>query len=113
MGSLASSRTSIDEHAPELAAGHVPIQRLNRTEYALAVQDLLGVEIDAEEVPAERNRGRRLHEHRRRALSVSPAFLEQYISVARTVARLAIGEEIPKLASAYFPPPRRRSRRIR
>ena len=95
---------SIDEHAPELAAGHVPIQRLNRTEYALAVQDLLGVEIDAAkylpneiEVDGFTNIAA--------ALSVSPAFLEQYISVARTVARLAIGEEKPKLASAYFPPP--------
>ena len=103
-GLVSFIEASIDEHAPELAAGHVPIQRLNRTEYALAVQDLLGVEIDAAkylpneiEVDGFTNIAA--------ALSVSPAFLEQYISVARTVARLAIGEEKPKLASAYFPPP--------
>ena len=30
-------------------AGHVPIQRMTRTEYGIAVKDLLGVEIDAED----------------------------------------------------------------
>jgi hypothetical protein len=39
------------------------------------------------------------------ALSTSPAFLEQYVSVARAVAHLAVGTANPKLASAYFPPP--------
>src|SRR5690606_3975423 len=39
------------------------------------------------------------------ALSVSPAFLEQYVSVARHVAHQAVGEAQPKIASAYFPPP--------
>ena len=35
-------------------AGHVPIQRLTRTEFATAVNDLLGVELDAEKLlPAE------------------------------------------------------------
>jgi Protein of unknown function (DUF1592)/Protein of unknown function (DUF1588)/Protein of unknown function (DUF1585)/Protein of unknown function (DUF1595) len=34
---------------------------------------------------------------------VSSAFLEQYVSVARAVARLAVGEQ--KLASASYPPP--------
>src|SRR5688572_3151097 len=29
-------------------AGHVPIQRMTRTEYGIAVKDLLGVEINAE-----------------------------------------------------------------
>src|SRR5258707_776277 len=29
-------------------AGHVPIQRMTRTEFGIAVKDLLGVEIDAE-----------------------------------------------------------------
>jgi hypothetical protein len=103
-GLVSLIETAIDDNAPDVSAGHVPIHRLNRTEYALAVQDLLGVEIDAAkylpneiEVDGFTNIAA--------ALSVSPAFLEQYISVARTVARLAVGEEKPKLASAYFPPP--------
>ena len=52
-------------------AGHVPIHRLNRTEYALAVQDLLGVEIDAAKYLPNEDRGRRFHEHRRRALRIA------------------------------------------
>ncbi len=39
---------SLDEATGAAVAGHVPIQRLNRTEYANAVKDLLAVEIDPE-----------------------------------------------------------------
>jgi len=85
-------------------AGHVPVQRLNRTEYALAVHDLVGVTIDPEEfLPTEIEVDG--FSNIAAALSVSPAFLEQYVSVARTVARLAVGESKPKLASTWFPPP--------
>jgi hypothetical protein len=82
----------------------VPIHRLNRTEYTAAVKDLLGVEINAGDyLPTEIEVDG--FTNIAAALSVSPAFLEQYISVARTVARLAVGEPVPKLASAYFAPP--------
>ena len=95
---------SIDAGNDAPYAGHVPIQRLNRTEYAATVKDLLGVEIDAEQyLPTEIEVDG--FDNIAAALSVSPAFLEQYISVARKVARLAVGEPVPKLASAYFPPP--------
>ncbi|HXS78623.1 MAG TPA: DUF1592 domain-containing protein, partial [Gammaproteobacteria bacterium] len=39
------------------------------------------------------------------ALSVSPAFLEQYVTAARHVAHLAVGESTPKVSSVSFPPP--------
>jgi hypothetical protein len=95
---------AIDDGSDAPKAGHVPIQRLNRTEYAMAVKDLLGVEINPEEyLPTEVEVDG--FTNIAAALSVSPAFLEQYISVARTVARLAVGEPAPKLASTYFPPP--------
>ncbi len=85
-------------------AGHVPIQRLNRTEYATAVHDLVGVEIDAAEfLPAEIEVDG--FDNIAAALSVSPAFLEQYISVARHVAHVAVGEPVPKVTSISFPPP--------
>ena len=46
--------SSIDESSEAPVAGHVPVQRLNRTEYANVVKDLLAVEIDPEEyLPAE------------------------------------------------------------
>jgi hypothetical protein len=93
------------DHAPGIPkAGHVPIQRLSRTEYAAAVRDLLAVDIDpAEYLPTEIEVDG--FTNMAAALGTSPAFLEQYLSVARTVARLAVGEPEPKLASTYFPPP--------
>lgn len=95
---------SIDRESHGPRAGHVPVQRLNRTEYAIAIKDLLGVEINPEEyLPTEIEVDG--FTNIAAALSVSPAFLEQYISVARRVARLAVGEPTPKLASVYFPPP--------
>jgi len=95
---------SIDKSAPAHRAGHVPMQRMTRTEYAAAVQDLVGVDIDpAQYLPTEQEVDG--FDNIAAALSVSPAFLEQYLSVARRVAHLAVGESKPKLASAYFPPP--------
>ena len=92
--------------APELPrAAHVPIQRMSRTEYAAAVRDLLAVEIDpAEYLPTEIEVDG--FTNMAAALSVSPVFLEQYVGVARAVARLAVGQPQSKLASAHFSPPR-------
>jgi hypothetical protein len=94
---------SID-NAPRAAAGYVPAQRLSRSEYASAVKDLLDVDIDpAEYLPAEIEIDG--FTNIAAALSVSPAFVEQYVNVAGTVAHLAVGEPTPKVATAYFPPP--------
>jgi mono/diheme cytochrome c family protein len=95
--------SALDRAAPK-TAGFVPVQRLNRTEFAQAVKGLLGVEIDpAEHLPTEIEVDG--FTNIAEALSVSPAFLEQYVNVASTVAHLAVGEPVPKIATAYFPPP--------
>jgi hypothetical protein len=95
---------TIDRTAVIPRAGHVPIQRLNRTEYASAVKDLIGVEIDpAEFLPAEIEVDGL--DKIAAALSVSPAFLEQYVTAARHVAHLAVGEPVPKIMNVSFPPP--------
>src|SRR5207302_8501405 len=39
------------------------------------------------------------------ALTVSPAFLEQYVNAARMVSRMAVGKPAPELVKASFPPP--------
>ena len=91
-------------------AGHVPIQRMTRTEYTTAVNDLLGVELDAEELlPAEIEVNG--FDNIAAALSVSPAFLDQYVAAARVAARLAVGESVPKVASAHYPQPKAAIRR--
>jgi mono/diheme cytochrome c family protein len=85
-------------------AGHVPIQRLTRTEYGAAVNDLLGIELDAESLlPAEIE----VHgfDNIATALSISPAFLDQYVAASRLAARIAIGQASPTLTSAYYPQP--------
>src|SRR5688572_4874326 len=85
-------------------AGHVPIQRLTRTEFGAAVNDLLGIELDAESLlPAEIE----VHgfDNIAAALSISPAFLDQYVAASRVAAKMAVGEAKPKLASAYYPQP--------
>jgi Protein of unknown function (DUF1587) len=102
-GLIASLERGIDEHAPQ-HAGYVPAQRLNRTEYAVAVKALLDVDIDPEEyLPAEIE----IHgfSNIAAALSTSPAFVEQYVTAASAVAHLAVGEPKPKVASAYFSAP--------
>src|SRR5438552_1948093 len=85
-------------------AGHVPMQRMTRTEYATAVNDLLGIELDAKQLlPAEIEVNG--FENIATALSVSPAFLDQYVAAARVAARLAVGESVPKVGSATYPQP--------
>jgi cytochrome c553 len=85
-------------------AGHVPIQRMTRTEYGIAVKDVLGVEIDAESLlPTEIEVGG--FDNIAAALSVSPAFLDQYVAAARLAAKLAVGESTPKQASTRYPLP--------
>src|SRR6202158_5624753 len=96
--------STLDKSGMEPLAGRVAVQRLNRTEYANAVQDLLAVEIDPTQyLPADiavegfRNIAA--------ALSVSPSFLEQYINAARIVARMAAAKPVADLVKASFPPP--------
>jgi mono/diheme cytochrome c family protein len=85
-------------------AGHVPIQRLTRTEFGAAVNDLLGIELDAEKLlPAEIEvQG---FDNIAAALSISPAFLDQYVAATRLAARMAVGESAPKVASAHYAQP--------
>jgi hypothetical protein len=96
--------STLDEASKTHLAGHVGVQRMNRTEYANAVKDLLAVEIDPSQyLPADvAVEG---FTNVAAALTVSPTFLEQYVNVARTVARMAVGKPAPEVVKASFPPP--------
>src|SRR5262252_1731146 len=72
--------------------GRVPVHRLNRSEYANAVRDLLGLEIDARALLSSDEADHEGFDNVASVLSVSPALLENYLSAARTVSRLAIGD---------------------
>lgn len=92
---------SIDASAHQQHVGHVPIQRLNRTEFAASVRDLIGVNLEpAQILPTEIEvEG---FDNIAGALGMSPSFLEQYLSAARLAARLAVGEPIPKMATVFY-----------
>src|ERR1700722_1419659 len=96
--------STLDKSSKEHVAGHVSVERLNRTEYANAVKDLLAVEIDPNQyLPADiAVEG---FNNIAAALTVSPAFLEQYVNVARVVSRMAVGKPVPEVVKASFPPP--------
>ena len=101
---VAWMETTLDGAAGGRVAGHVPIQRLTRTEFGTTVNDLLGIELDAAKLlPAEIEVNG--FDNIAAALSVSPAFLDQYVAAARVAARLAVGESVPKVGSATYPQP--------
>ncbi|MDA9909366.1 DUF1592 domain-containing protein [Gammaproteobacteria bacterium] len=98
--------TSIDTSAKNHHIGHVPIQRLNRTEFATTVKGLIGVEIDPEQIlPSEIEvEG---FDNIANALGSSPSFLEQYIAATRLVATQAVGTPVPKYANVFHELPDR------
>src|SRR5947208_3232155 len=69
--------------------GRVSAHRLNRTEYANAIRDLLSLEIDAKALllPDEADEG---FDNVADSLALSTAHVERYLSAARTISRLAI-----------------------
>ena len=69
----------------------VVLHRLNRKEYANAVRDLLAVEVEAEALLPEDDVAGGF-DNVATALQVSPSFIEQYVTAARTVAIEAIGQ---------------------
>src|SRR2546426_5950314 len=67
------------------------LHRLNRTEYANAVRDLISVEVDAPSMlpPDEQAHG---FDTNADALLIAPALLDRYLNAAAKIARLAIGD---------------------
>ena len=87
-----SRRSSIVRAAARPNPGRpADLHRLNRTEYANAVRDLLGVEIDGTSIlpPDEQSQG---FDTNADALSVVPALLDRYLTAAGKISRLAIGD---------------------
>ena len=74
------------------ATGRVPVHRLNRTEYANAIRDLLGLEIDSRGVLPADDADQEGFDNVASVLTVSPALLENYLAAARMISRLAVGD---------------------
>jgi len=96
MDSLAASiETSLDRAA---AAGPNPgqpvLHRLNRTEYANAIRDLLALDVDASDLlPTDDSSFG--FDNIASVLGVSPALIERYLLASGKVSRLAVGD--PKI----------------
>ncbi len=71
--------------------GHATLHRLNRNEYANAVHDLLGLDIDpAPLLPADdESYG---FDNIADVLKTSPSLLERYLSASWSISRLAVGD---------------------
>jgi hypothetical protein len=94
----------LDQAGSKPWAGHVLAQRLTRTEYAHEVRSLLDVDVKVENLlpPEIEIQG---FDNVAAALSISPAFLDQYIVAARNIARIAVGDPAPKATNTLYPAP--------
>jgi mono/diheme cytochrome c family protein len=72
--------------------GRVAVHRLNRTEYTNAIRDLLALQIDGRALLSADDADQEGFDNVASVLSVSPALLEGYLSAARTISRLAVGD---------------------
>ncbi len=81
--------------------GSVVLHRLNRKEYANAVRDVLDLQIDPVAL-LPKDDVQHGFDNVADALQVSPSFLDQYLSAARTVAVQAVGNPAPRPAGANY-----------
>ena len=95
--------TELDRHAREnLNPGRPPIHRLNRTEYANAIRDLLNMEINSEALlpPDNVSDG---FDNNAEVLMLSTLLMEQYMFAASKISRLAVGPDTMDPASETYP----------
>ncbi len=96
--------TEIDRKAAgRVNPGSIVLHRLNRTEYANVIRDLLDLEIDATTLlpPDDSARG---FDNVAGSLTISPTLLEAYMTAATRVARMAVGYWKTPTESAYIAP---------
>ena len=89
--------------ATRVNPGSVVLHRLNRTEYANVIRDLLDLEIDVATLlpPDDSARG---FDNIAGSLTISPTLLEAYTTAAARVARMAVGYWKTPTESTYLAP---------
>jgi Protein of unknown function (DUF1592)/Protein of unknown function (DUF1588)/Protein of unknown function (DUF1585)/Protein of unknown function (DUF1587)/Protein of unknown function (DUF1595)/Planctomycete cytochrome C len=84
--------------------GRPGLRRLNRTEYANVIHDLLDLEVDASTLlPADDSSEG--FDNVADALGISPALVERYTSAALKVSKLAVGNMLANAATATYRAP--------
>jgi hypothetical protein len=90
---VSTLETSLDRAAADNPhPGRVGIHRLNRTEYTNAIRDLLSLDVDGRALLPADEPDQQGFDNVAGVLSVSPRLLENYMSAASTISRLAIGD---------------------
>jgi Protein of unknown function (DUF1592)/Protein of unknown function (DUF1588)/Protein of unknown function (DUF1587)/Protein of unknown function (DUF1585)/Protein of unknown function (DUF1595) len=82
--------------------GHPTLHRLNRTEYANVIRDLLAVDVDVSEMLPADDTGYGF-DNIGDVLQVSPLLMERYLSAAGKISRLAVGDTTIPLAYNTYP----------
>ena len=82
--------------------GRSAVRRLNRAEYANAVRDLFGLEIDARSLlpPDDEHHG---FDNIAEVLSVSPTLIDRYLAAARRISRLVVGDAALRPVAHVYP----------
>jgi hypothetical protein len=93
------SRLDADPHP--ITAGHVPVERLNRTEYAASVKSLLGADVNEKDILPQDVQVEGF-DNIASVLTTSPAFLDQYLDAARRIAKTAVGDMHPPISDWPF-----------
>jgi mono/diheme cytochrome c family protein len=97
--------TRLDRAVDPVAALVTPaLHRLNRTEYANAIRDLLALDISVNTLlPADgSSQG---FDNLAEALAVSPSLIQGYVSAAMKISRLAVGDRTLAPSQTTFAPP--------
>ncbi len=91
--------------AADVNPGRASLHRLNRSEYANAIRDLLDLKVDVTELlPADDEANG--FDNIADVLKVSPSLLEQYLAASRQISSLAVGDpSITPIGQIYRVPP--------
>src|SRR5262245_10444102 len=98
----ASLETSIDQTAASKPTpGTTALHRLNRTEYANAIRDLIAVDVDVATILPADDSSEGL-DNIADVLGTSPALIDRYVGDAAKISRLGIGDtDISPLSTTY------------
>jgi hypothetical protein len=103
---LESFRSKLETGIDQAAAakpnpGVTALHRLNRTEYANAIRDLIAIDVDVATILPADDSSEGL-DNIADVLGTSPALIERYVAAAAKISRLAVGDtDISPLSATY------------
>ena len=95
----AALESSLDAAANTRDPGRAILRRLNRTEYANAIRDLLDLRVDVSSMLPFDNSSYGF-DNIADVLGMSPVLMEQYLTAARRISALAVGDPVEIITTA-------------